>query len=42
MDDKAMSIALKGSPFSDRLPGILREAHDLLWDKPVERLSKTD
>jgi len=42
MDDKAMSIALKGSPFSDRLPGILREAHELLWDKPVERLSKSD
>ncbi|MFZ4682516.1 MAG: aldo/keto reductase [Terrimicrobiaceae bacterium] len=42
MDDKAMSNAVKSSPFADRLPGILREAHELLWDKPVERLSKTD
>lgn len=42
MDDKAMSVAVKSSPFSERVPGILREAHELLWDKPVERLSKTD
>ena len=42
MEDKAMSIAVKGSPFSERVPAILREAHELLWDKPVERLSKTD
>ena len=37
-----LSAALKASPFRDRIPGILREAHALLFDKPVERLSKTD
>jgi hypothetical protein len=33
---------LAGSPFADRIPGVLAEAHALLWDKPVERLSKSD
>jgi len=37
-----LSSALKASPFRDRIPGILREAHTLLFDKPVERLSKSD
>ena len=37
-----LSAALKASPFRDRIPGILREAHALLFDKPVERLSKSD
>ena len=37
-----LSAALKASPFRDRIPGILREAHALLHDKPVERLSKSD
>jgi len=42
MEDAALAAALKNSPFSDRITTILREAHSLLWDKPVERLSKTD
>ena len=37
-----LSAALASSPFRDRIPGILREAHALLYDKPVERLSKSD
>lgn len=37
-----LSTALKASPFRDRIPGILREAHALLFDKPVERLSKSE
>lgn len=37
-----LSEALKHSPFRDKIPHLLREAHDLLFDKPVERLSKTD
>lgn len=33
--------ALSRSPFRDRIPDVLREAHGLLFDKPVERLSKS-
>ncbi len=34
--------ALSRSPFRKKIPAVLREAHDLLFDKPVERLSKSD
>lgn len=37
-----MSAALASSPFRDRIPEILSQAHALLYDKPVERLSKSD
>ncbi|HRJ73349.1 MAG TPA: hypothetical protein PLS03_14085, partial [Terrimicrobiaceae bacterium] len=39
-DEAAIRAAVAASPFADRIPGILREAHQLLWDKPVQRLSK--
>lgn len=42
MDAAAVAKALQASPFADRLPAVLNEAHALLWDKPVERLSKSD
>ena len=42
MDAAAIRQAVASSPFADRLPDVLREAHALLWDKPVERLSKSD
>lgn len=39
--DSKMMAALRGSPFYAKIPSILREAHELLFDKPVERLSKS-
>ncbi len=41
VDAPAVRAVLGDSPFADRIPGILREAHELLWDQPVERLSKS-
>jgi predicted aldo/keto reductase-like oxidoreductase len=34
--------ALKQNPFADRIPVVLMEAHRLLYDKPVQRLSQSD
>lgn len=40
-DEAEVRAALGASPFADRIPGILREAHALLFDQPVQRLSKS-
>ncbi len=40
-DAAALAPLLAGIPFAQRIPAILAEAHELLWDKPVQRLSKT-
>lgn len=41
-DERALSAALAKSPLASRIPAILREAHEMLFDKPVQRLSKAD
>ena len=41
LDEEKVRGVLKGNPFADRIPAILREAHDLLLDTPKERLSKS-
>lgn len=39
-DDGALRAALGGHPLADRIPGILREAHTLLFDAPSRRDSE--
>jgi hypothetical protein len=41
IDRQNLMPCLRNSPFADRIPGILEEAHALLHEKPVERLSKS-
>jgi hypothetical protein len=42
LDDSALAPLLRRSPFADRIPAILREAHDLLFEKALKRLSQAD
>jgi hypothetical protein len=36
-----LRAVLKKSPFAERIPAILAEAHKMFFEKPVERLSKS-
>jgi len=36
-----LRAAVKNSPFADRIPALLAEAHKTFFEKPVERLSKS-
>lgn len=40
LDAVDLTESLKHSPFADRIPGILAEAHDLLFEAPVKRESE--
>ena len=41
VDDKKLRDAVQKSPFRDRIPDILREAHALLFEEPKKRLSES-
>lgn len=38
--DKRIAACLRHSPFADRIPDILRDAHDMMADQPVKRLTE--
>lgn len=40
-DEAALRTAVSASPFADRIVGILREAHALLFEAPQKRLSQS-
>jgi predicted aldo/keto reductase-like oxidoreductase len=42
VDATTLQPVLRGSPFAARIPDILKEAHQMLFDTPKERLSKSD
>ena len=41
LDWSGLASVIRKSPFADRIPEILREAHELFHDAPVKRLSQT-
>lgn len=41
IDPDSLKPLLKNSPFADRIPDLLREAHDLLGGETVQRLSQS-
>jgi predicted aldo/keto reductase-like oxidoreductase len=41
VSDVNLHGALRHSPFAGRIPEILEEAHRLLFEKPVKRLSES-
>ncbi len=40
-EEGRIRAAVKGSPFAERIPGILKEAHHMLFEAPKKRLSES-
>ena len=41
LDEPALELALRNAKFASIIPARLREAHELLHEKPVKRLSQS-
>jgi predicted aldo/keto reductase-like oxidoreductase len=41
LDEVDLRDALRASPFAEKIPDILRQAHQLLFDKPQKRLGRS-
>ncbi len=41
LNDLRLKASLAGSRFADKIPGILREAHEMLFESPKKRLSQS-